>query len=50
MLMTIDPDPPDLIRVASCTLENRKKALRFIAALRKTVDIVFPLPEKEPAQ
>lgn len=46
--MAIDPDIADSIHVASCTLETRAKALRFVAALRKTVDLVFPIKPQEP--
>jgi hypothetical protein len=48
MKIDMDPDPGDQIHIASCQLQNRAKALRFIAALRKVTDIVFPVEKKEP--
>jgi hypothetical protein len=49
MKMSIDPDISDIIQIASCTLETRSKALRFVVALRKTIDLVFrPVPVEKP--
>jgi hypothetical protein len=46
MKMSIDPDVSDIIQIYSHTLETRAKALRFVAALKKTIDIVYPPVKK----